>query len=81
MVAVQERIKYGRTAGVEFGPVDYVKYAEACGAKGLTISKSSEIGSMLRQAFELQGPVLVAVNVDYSENAVQFEQLRHDGIQ
>jgi acetolactate synthase I/II/III large subunit len=34
MVAVQERAKYGRTSGIDFGPIDYVKYAEAFGAKG-----------------------------------------------
>ncbi len=81
MVAVQERIKYGRISGVEFGPVDYVKYAEACGAKGLTISKSCEVGATLRKAFEMQGPVVVSVNVDYSDNAVQFEHLRNGSIQ
>src|SRR5258708_6178316 len=33
MVAFQERMKYGRTSGCDFGPVDTVKYAEAFGAK------------------------------------------------
>ena len=35
MVAVQEVAKYGRKSGVDFGPIDYVKYAEAFGAVGL----------------------------------------------
>jgi len=81
MVAVQERLKYGRTSGTDFGPVDYLKYAEACGAKGLNISRADEIGSILRSAFDMQGPVVISVNVDYSENASQFEHLRHDAIQ
>ena len=81
MVGVQERLKYGRQSGVEFGPVDYVKYAEACGAKSLSIADSGGIGSTLRKAFSMQGPVLVSVNVDYSDNASQFEHLRHDSIQ
>ena len=34
MVAVQEKAKYGRTSGIDFGPIDYVKYAEAFGATG-----------------------------------------------
>src|ERR1700745_240404 len=37
MVGTQERIKYGRTSGVDLGPVDHVKYAEAFGATGLRI--------------------------------------------
>jgi len=81
MVGVQEQLKYGRTSGVDFGPVDYLKYAEACGAKGLNISNPGEIGSTLRRAFELQGPVLVTVNVDYSENSREFEHLRKNAIQ
>jgi hypothetical protein len=32
MVAVQEKLKYGRTSGTDFGPIDYIKYAEAFGA-------------------------------------------------
>lgn len=81
MVAAQERLKYGRVSGVAFGPVDHLKFAEACGAKGLAITKPEEIGSTLRSAFDLEGPVVVSVNVDYSENASQFEHLRHDAIQ
>src|SRR5216683_5445277 len=37
MVAVQERLKYKRTSGIDFGPVDPIKYAEAFGATGLRI--------------------------------------------
>ena len=81
MVGVQERLKYGRTSGVDFGPIDYLKYAEACGAKALSISCSEEIGPTLRTAFDLQGPVLVSLNVDYSDNVSQFEELRHDAVQ
>ena len=38
MVEFQEEMKYKRSAGVEFGPVDYVKYAESFGAKGLRVT-------------------------------------------
>ncbi|WP_247922773.1 acetolactate synthase AlsS, partial [Streptococcus salivarius] len=34
MVEFQEEMKYGRSSGVDFGPVDFVKYAESFGAKG-----------------------------------------------
>jgi len=34
MVATQEVLKYGRKSGIDFGPVDLVKYAEAFGATG-----------------------------------------------
>ena len=35
MVGVEERAKYKRTSGADFGPVDVVKYAGAFCAKGL----------------------------------------------
>jgi acetolactate synthase-1/2/3 large subunit len=75
MVAVQERAKYKRTSGVDFGPVDVVKYAEAFGAKGLFINSPDEIGQQLRKAFEAPGPVLIGINVDYRDNHLLFEKV------
>jgi acetolactate synthase-1/2/3 large subunit len=75
MVGVQERAKYKRTSGVDFGPIDIVKYAEAFGAKGLFINSPDEIGQQLRKAFEIPGPVLIGVNVDYRDNHLLFEKV------
>jgi acetolactate synthase-1/2/3 large subunit len=75
MVGVQERAKYKRTSGVDFGPVDVVKYAEAFGAKGLFINSPDEIGQQLRKAFETPGPVLIGINVDYRDNHLLFEKV------
>jgi acetolactate synthase I/II/III large subunit len=75
MVGVQERAKYKRTSGVDFGPVDVVKYAEAFGAKGLLINSPDEIGQQLRKAFEMPGPVLIGINVDYRDNHLLFEKV------
>jgi len=38
MVSFQEMLKYGRTSGVDFGPVDNVRFAEAMGATGFRSS-------------------------------------------
>ncbi len=75
MVAVQERPKYQRTSGVEFGPVDVVKYAEAFGAVGLMIVTPDEIGLTLKKAFEIPGPVLIGIRVDYRDNHKLFERV------
>jgi acetolactate synthase-1/2/3 large subunit len=75
MVAVQEAAKYQQIAGIDFGPVNIVKYAEAFGAIGLMINSPDEITPVLRKAFELPGPVLVGVRVDYSDNHKLFEQV------
>jgi acetolactate synthase I/II/III large subunit len=73
MVAVQEMAKYGRKSGIEFGPIDYVKYAEAFGAIGFMIRTADEIAPILKKAFDTSGPALVGIHVDYSDNHKLFE--------
>jgi acetolactate synthase I/II/III large subunit len=75
MVGVQEAAKYGRRSGVDLGPVDYVKYAEAFGATGLMIRTADEIVPVLKKAFTVPGPVLVGVHVDYRDNHRLFEMV------
>jgi acetolactate synthase-1/2/3 large subunit len=75
MVAEQEILKYNRPSGTDFGPVDPVKYAEAFGAKGLMVRSPDEISSVLKQAFDTSGPVLVGVHVDDRDNRKMFEQV------
>lgn len=43
MVEFQEKMKYQRASGVDFGPVDFVKYAEAFGAKGIRATSVEEL--------------------------------------
>jgi acetolactate synthase-1/2/3 large subunit len=75
MVAVQEHAKYKRTSGVEFGPVDVVKYADAFGAHGCMINSPDEIAPALRKAFETSGPFLMGIRVDYRDNHSLFESV------
>jgi acetolactate synthase-1/2/3 large subunit len=78
MVGAQEILKYGRKSGVDFGPVDLVKYAEAFGATGLMIRTPDEIAPTPRKAFELAGPVIVGVHVDYRDNVKLFAMVSDD---
>lgn len=80
MVGVQEQMKYGRKSGVELGPYDTVKYAEAFGATGLMIRTADEISTVLKKAFETPGPVVVGVHVDYSDNHLLFEMVDENSI-
>lgn len=73
MVATQEKLKYGRTSGIDFGPIDYIRYAEAFGATGFMIRRPDDISIVLKKAFETPGPVIVGVHVDYSDNHTLFE--------
>jgi acetolactate synthase I/II/III large subunit len=80
MVAVQEEAKYVRPSGTTFGPVDPVKYAEAFGARGFMIKSPDQIASVLKQAFDTPGPVLIGVQVDYRDNHKLFEQVNERSI-
>jgi acetolactate synthase I/II/III large subunit len=80
MVATQEKQKYGRPSGTDFGPVDPVKYAEAFGARGFMIQSPDQIAPLLEQAFDTPGPVLIGVHVDYRDNHKLFEQVNERSI-
>lgn len=68
MVEFQEVDKYGRSAGVDLGGVDFVKYAEAFGAKGLRARTSEEMESVMQEALAYKGVCVVDVVIDYSDN-------------
>jgi acetolactate synthase I/II/III large subunit len=68
MVRFQEMAKYGRASGVEFGPGDVARFAEAFGAKGLKIERPDQVAATLKAALAMEGPVVVGVPVDYRDN-------------
>ena len=68
MVKFQEEMKYPQAAGVKFGNVDIVKYAESFGATGLRVNEPADLTKVISQAFNIDGPVVVDVPVDYSNN-------------
>jgi pyruvate dehydrogenase (quinone) len=51
--------------GVDLQPIDFVKFAEACGASGFRIDDPRECGAVLDQALALnRGPVVIEAVVD-----------------
>lgn len=75
MVAIQEEKKYQRVSGVNFGPVDFKAYAEAFGAAGFSVNSAAELEPVLRRAMDVNGPAVVAIPVDYSDNPLLMGQL------
>lgn len=49
---------------------DYIKLAEAFGAKGLRLTDKNEIGEVLAEALTTDGPVLVEVLIDSDEKVL-----------
>jgi acetolactate synthase-1/2/3 large subunit len=60
-----------------FNNPDFVKYAQAYGAKGTRVNVISELRPALESAFIEGGVHLVTTPIDYSENArVLVDELR-----
>ena len=53
--------------GVELEPIDHVKLAEACGARGVRIEDPAECGRQLREALVMPSPVVIEAVVDPNE--------------
>jgi acetolactate synthase-1/2/3 large subunit len=54
--------------GLTFANPDFIRYAEAYGAKGVRVAASDQLVGTLEAAFAAGGVHLVIVPVDYSEN-------------
>ncbi len=64
--------------GMSFGNPDFVRYAEAYGARGSRLSSVKDLVPTLEAAFTGGGVHLVDVPIDYSENTrVLVEELRN----
>jgi acetolactate synthase-1/2/3 large subunit len=64
--------------GLAFGNPDFVKYAEAYGARGRRVESADSLVPTLEAAFKEGGVQLVTVPVDYSENSrVLVDELRN----
>jgi pyruvate dehydrogenase (quinone)/pyruvate oxidase len=53
--------------GVDMAPLDFVKFAEACGARGMRIDDPTRCAGQLRQALSWDGPVIIECVVDEHE--------------
>jgi len=66
---------FGRESNVSFSNPDFVKLAEAFGAKGYKIEHTEDLLPTLKQAIEDNCVVLIDCPVDYSENLKLTEEL------
>ncbi len=66
---------FGRESNISFTNPDFVKYAEAFGAKGYRVESADDLIPTLQAAFADNTVVIVDVPVDYSENMKLTEKL------
>ena len=64
--------------GMTFGNPDFVKYAQAYGAKGSRVTATRDLLPAIRAAFDGGGVHLIDVPIDYSDNVrVLVDELAH----
>lgn len=64
----KQTVRFGRSASVDFGNPDLVRYAESFGARGYRITDVSELRPVLTEALRSALPVVIDCVVDYEEN-------------
>ncbi|MFF3878628.1 acetolactate synthase AlsS [Streptomyces sp. NPDC001978] len=84
MVRFQEKLKYGRTSGVQLGDYDIAQYAGAFGAHGYRVETEEQFAKVLGEALSREarvqpGVTIIDVPVDYTRNTELFAQL-HEGV-
>jgi acetolactate synthase-1/2/3 large subunit len=75
LIGWKQDIHFGRRAAVSFGNPDFVTFAESFSAKGYAIGDAAELLPTLRKALEDDAVSVIAVPVDYTENARLVERL------
>ncbi len=57
---------------MDFGPIDTVKMAEACGVPALRTTNPDELGAAVRRAVEQNRSLVVGVPVNYADYKLLF---------
>lgn len=71
LIALKQKMEFGQTGFTKFGNPDFVMLAESFGATGYKINSVSEFETVLNKAIKsIDGPVVIAIDVDYSRNSV-----------
>ena len=72
----KQTVRFGRTASVDFGNPDLVRFAESFGAAGYRVNEPSELGPILAEALSQARPAVIDCPVDYGENLRLTERLQ-----
>jgi len=67
--------RFGRISNVRFGNPDFVKYADAFGARGYRVQRTEELPGILQEALASDTVSIIDCPVDYRENIKLTEQL------
>ena len=75
LISWKQDTQFGRHSDLEFGNPDWLRLAESFGWSGAWVDRSADLQGALEAAFATPGPSLVALPIDYRENAKLTERL------
>jgi len=75
LIEWKQQTHFGDHTDLAFGNPDWVRLAEAFSAGGLRVENARDLAPALEEAFAQQGPTLLAVPIDYSQNLALTERL------
>jgi len=71
LIALKQKMEFGQTGFTKFRNPDFVMLAESFGATGFKVNSVSEFEEVLNTSVKsINGPVVIAVDVDYSRNSI-----------
>ncbi|QNN24012.1 acetolactate synthase large subunit [Planctomycetales bacterium ZRK34] len=75
LIAWKQENQFGSHTDLAFSNPDWVKLAESFGWNGYFCERSKDLAATLEEAFNADGPSLVAVPIDYRENMLLSKRL------
>jgi acetolactate synthase-1/2/3 large subunit len=75
LIAWKQTAEFGRHTDLSFNNPDWMKLAAAFDWGGHYVENSADLVDTLQNAFSENGPSLVVVQIDYSENMKLTERL------
>ena len=75
LIAWKQTGEFGRHTELAFGNPDWMELASSFGWHGHRVEKSARLADELEAAFQEDGPSLVVIPIDYSENMKLSERL------
>jgi len=75
LIEWKQTVAFGRSSYVKFNNPDFVKYAEAFGAKGYRVERTEDLQSILKTALADNTVSIIDCPVDYAENMKLTEKL------
>lgn len=74
LISLKEKHEFGKSVFTKFGNPNFVQLAESFGAAGFHVKSTQDFSNTLKKAKSVEDrPVIIAVDIDYSRNAVLLD--------